>query len=362
MTSRVPEVPTRPPDSASEMTPFISVVVTAHGRRQFLREAVGSVLAQTLPRSEFEVCVVKDFADLPIDTFLEGNSVGHVETDEVPLGAKLAIGTRAARGEVLTFLEDDDAYAPERLRAVADRFRASPELGYFRNGQHLIGENGADLPESAYGQAHRNLVRIGVVDAPRHALGRRLGDLARVDPDFNLSSIAVRRSVLLPHLEELRGQRAAVDSFVFYAALSAGLGARIDPTALTRYRVHGSNVSLWGGDAEHAAGQRAAYQRTFLDSFRPIYERTVRAGPPAAAALAGSAYFGTRVLYDVLTGDGGGRTLRSDLRRFVRVSPWSVLLYRRDISAWGTAAALAPRRARSAFLRRRVEESRRARG
>jgi len=41
--------------------PFISVIVTAHNRREFLLDAVNSALNQTLPKDEYEIIVVRNF-------------------------------------------------------------------------------------------------------------------------------------------------------------------------------------------------------------------------------------------------------------------------------------------------------------
>jgi len=63
--------------------PFISVIITAHNRRELLLEAVNSALNQTLPKDEYEIIVVKNsraiqgsFANcnisLGLDLFNEG--------------------------------------------------------------------------------------------------------------------------------------------------------------------------------------------------------------------------------------------------------------------------------------------------
>jgi len=48
--------------------PYISVIVTAYKRRQYLYNALLSLKAQTLSRNKYEVIVVKDFEDPQIDT------------------------------------------------------------------------------------------------------------------------------------------------------------------------------------------------------------------------------------------------------------------------------------------------------
>jgi glycosyltransferase involved in cell wall biosynthesis len=102
--------------------PKVSVVVTTFNRPEFVRRAVESVLAQTSP--SLECIVVDDHGDCTLVL---------PEDDRVRLlrrpanGGTAAArndGLSAARGEYVSFLDDDDAYTPDRLElalaAIAD--------------------------------------------------------------------------------------------------------------------------------------------------------------------------------------------------------------------------------------------------
>ncbi len=346
-----------PAPPAPPGAPEIAVIVTAHGRREFLREAVASILAQGILPPRLEVLVVKDFSDPDLDADFERAGVRHLETDEAPLGSKIALGIEATHAPLIAFLEDDDAYEPGRLARLLELFGQDRRLGYYRNGQLRVGRDGRPLVEEDAGRADAFLKEYGVVAAGPEELDRILPRLVRIDPDFNLSSIAVRRETVAARVPELRGLPAAVDSFVFYAALAARTGVWIESRPLTRYRVHGTNVSLWQGDSPEARASRAAYQGRFLESFRRIYDSVQRSGPTAAGRLAATAYYGSWILFRVLTGDGGRSALARDLRRYWSRSPWSAIRYRYDLSVWGLAAVLAPSAARSAFVRRRTRSA-----
>ncbi len=122
--------------------PYVSVIVTAHDRRRYLPEALHSLEAQTLSKDKFEVIVVKNFEDPISDEIIRRNGWKNVVTDVVPVGSKIAIGLEEARGEVITFLEDDDMYAPERLRIIAGTFQNYGDLTYFHNGCVIINSKG----------------------------------------------------------------------------------------------------------------------------------------------------------------------------------------------------------------------------
>ncbi|EQD61443.1 glycosyltransferase, partial [mine drainage metagenome] len=86
----------------------LSVIITAYRRRSFLREAVESTLDQTLPRSQYEILVIKDWVDAEMDPWLRQNSVRVIHDEEPRVGGMLATGIAQARGDVISFLDDDD--------------------------------------------------------------------------------------------------------------------------------------------------------------------------------------------------------------------------------------------------------------
>ncbi|MCI4346610.1 MAG: hypothetical protein L3K07_07685 [Thermoplasmata archaeon] len=333
--------------------PTVSVILIAHERTQFILEAADSAVASARGTAGTELLVVKKFVDPEIDAALTAKGWRLLQTDLDPLGAKVARGIREAQGEVVTFLEDDDAYLRARLGVVQRSFGEDPSLGYYRNAQRFVSHDGSSevAPEGA---AARNLTRFGSVRAAPGNLDVAVPRLCQVDPDFNLSSMALRRKPILGALSMLEGLPAAIDSGLFYASLRAGGGVFIDSTPLTRYRVHGANASLLSRDAGPGALDAfLRYHQQFLDSFEPTFRATAGAGPPAASRLAGSAYFGSRLLHDILTpGVPRGQVAR-DLRAFWHWSPLANLRYRADLSGYGILGLLAPGSARRAYLRRR---------
>ena len=99
--------------------PLITVLVTAHRRRQYIRKALDSVRAQNIDRSEYEVIVVSNFEDR-----YEGlSNLRWITVDEEGLSPKIAVGFEEARGEIVSILEDDDQWLPGKLRLVRDLMR-----------------------------------------------------------------------------------------------------------------------------------------------------------------------------------------------------------------------------------------------
>jgi glycosyltransferase involved in cell wall biosynthesis len=102
--------------------PYYSVIIPTYNRARLLPFAIKSVLAQTF--GDFEIVisnggstdntrdVVQSFSD-PRIKYVESS-------DRLPVGDNYQQGLDNASGEYITFLSDDDAYAPELLHKVKE--------------------------------------------------------------------------------------------------------------------------------------------------------------------------------------------------------------------------------------------------
>jgi len=213
-----------------------------------------SLEAQTLPRDKFEVIVVKNFDDKESDSIISRNGWKEVYNDDSYHGRMVLAGLEESRGEVITFLDDDDMYVSNRLEEVYKAFTSFKRLVYFHNSQTVIDENGNLLERSPPSlPTPKNLVGGStiVVDVDKlRVLAKRynvsVADLVlkvRVGADFNNSSVAVRRHVVESHAQLLKRLPASIDNFVLVSSLKAGGLMYFTDERLTLYRVHGEN---WG--------------------------------------------------------------------------------------------------------------------
>lgn len=95
-----------------------SVVVPTYQRAELVRQAVRTVLAQTF--QDFEIIVVDDGSPEPIRLGLPDDRLRVLrhETNRGPAAARNT-GIRAARGEVVAFLDSDDLWLPRKLEKQA---------------------------------------------------------------------------------------------------------------------------------------------------------------------------------------------------------------------------------------------------
>jgi len=254
-----------------------SVLVIAHDRRDFLREAVESVLAQDLDRSQYEIIVVKNFEESKVDAFLDGARVRRIESRE-PAGApKIVEGLRASQGRVICILDYDDQFEPDRLRTVLHEFESDPTLGLYRNQLSYIGPDGQPIHGRALWphrlQTPRPAGRVRLTDENKE---REILRVAGKHPEFNTSTFAVRREILEAGLPYLSRLAITVDTFLFFAALCSRWSILLDDRRLTRYRVHGLNTSVSGTADTRASLKRLAdFAQTSDRYYRVIRELAV---------------------------------------------------------------------------------------
>lgn len=213
--------------------PDLSVIITAYNRRKFLKAAVKSVLDQKFERERYEIIVVKNFVDPEIDEFISDNSIISEITGDCSIGEMLRFGVIKSQALVVTFLDDDDLYEPDRLHSIFSAFCKNPQLVYYRNEKRDIDEDGFVINI-------RNDTASGdqVVEFSTSAAIKRIRTLG-----FNLSCIAAKRIILESNLEKISQIESGPDLFLFYLALDrADAFIAYDKRRLTRYRIHPSSI------------------------------------------------------------------------------------------------------------------------
>jgi glycosyltransferase involved in cell wall biosynthesis len=95
---------------------MISVIIATRNRSQDLRETLGSLVSQKLPKQEFEVIVVNngsnDNTQEVVSQFYTLGNVLHVFEPVAGLSQARNTGVKASHGDILAFI-DDDAIADE---------------------------------------------------------------------------------------------------------------------------------------------------------------------------------------------------------------------------------------------------------
>jgi glycosyltransferase involved in cell wall biosynthesis len=241
--------------------PEVSVVLPTARGGAFLREAVTSVLEQSL--ADFELVIVADGCEDAMAD-IEGRDDRIRVIRQARRGVSVArnVGIRVARAELVAFLDDDDRMLPARLEAQTDALRCRPDAGLCHSQFRVIDGEGVPGP-------------VG------HARDVQYLDLLRGEVHVLLPTIMVRKALL----EEVGGfdsiLRTGEDIEVLYRLAREGELVFLS-AVLTEYRRHGANTS---GDIRRAAENLTAVLR----KHRRVDERAGRA-PEVAAANEGLAW------------------------------------------------------------------------
>ncbi|MFO7607543.1 MAG: glycosyltransferase family A protein [Desulfurivibrionaceae bacterium] len=115
--------------AASRPAEPVSVIIPTYNRENLLGRAIDSVLQQTGSGPDFELLVIDDGSTDATDELVAsyGNAVRYLYQDNLGAAAARNTGIRAARFELLAFLDSDDCFAPEKLAVQAAAMAAQPE-------------------------------------------------------------------------------------------------------------------------------------------------------------------------------------------------------------------------------------------
>jgi len=214
--------------------PYISVIVPAYNRKKYILGAVKSALSQDFPRDLYEVIVVKNFRDEVIDRRLEEWGVVNLYSDQRGLGAKVYEALQVARGEVISFLEDDDEFLPGKLQRVYSLFEAKSTLDFYRNREIFIDGAGNRLGIREYPKSCEGYL-------PEAEKWKYLKAIESCSLRGN-SYMSIRRDVLLHRVDVLKGLTPAVDAYNLASAIIYGRDLLFDRAVLTAYRIHPNQI------------------------------------------------------------------------------------------------------------------------
>jgi len=135
--------------------PIFSIIVPTYSRPGPLRACLRSLVSLNYPREHFEVIIVDDGGEAPLETLIASfsNRLKVSLLRQQHSGPATARNTGAARaeGKFLAFIDDDCAPAPNWLWALAARFAKSPDCA-------IGGRTLNAIPSNPYSTASQMLI------------------------------------------------------------------------------------------------------------------------------------------------------------------------------------------------------------
>ncbi|MHB8396216.1 MAG: glycosyltransferase family 2 protein [Thermoplasmataceae archaeon] len=242
-----------------------SVIIIGHDKKEFILEALNSVVEQNIERNRYEIIVIKNFEDNEVDARISETADIIIESNEPGPGSKVKDAVERSSGDVLFFLDYDDLFVRDKLRIVLDLFRNSPGLVYYHNAHVSLMNQDGSITEPV-SPAPPEFFQMESSEIRGEVLARFLGYY----PDFNGSSITVRRSIVEPRMSYLPGIMGHPDSFMMYCALDSDGIIVDDPRPLTIYRIHESSTNPFASSFSGYFTLRCMYLRRTVDDWNII--------------------------------------------------------------------------------------------
>lgn len=209
---------------------LISVVMPTFNRRQFIREAVDSILGQTY--GNVEVVIMDDGSTdgtkgLIDEVYGRDSRVRYFSQQNCGQAVARNKALALARGNYIAFLDSDDVWEPEKLAKQMPLFLSDPEVQLVHSGCSMINTQGAVIQ----------------VYVPPRQPGVNCGDVFEQVMEMNrmaCMTVVVRRAILekAGGFDEDRSLDAYAVDWELWMRLS--LSSKVDyvAEALARYRVH----------------------------------------------------------------------------------------------------------------------------
>lgn len=208
------------------MVPRVSVVIPAYNAQEYISESIRSVLAQTYRR--VEIIVVNDGSRDRTPELLAGfgSRIRVIHQDNMGLSGARNTGIRAARGELIAFLDADDLWLPQKTEKQVHLFKNDSRIGFVYTRILPFGPN-----------AERDFRYI----SPRFHRGRILRHLF-LYPFITVSSVMVKKECL-DKVCLFDPENPSTQDYDLWMRLAQYYRADFVPEALVRYRVHASGMS-----------------------------------------------------------------------------------------------------------------------
>jgi len=238
--------------------PYISVIITAYNRKEFLLDAFNSALNQTLSKDKYEIIVTKNFTENELDSYIKKNGGKLVFFEKGSYGEQVADALKYAKGEVICFLDDDDLFTKEKLKTIYSLI--NDKICYIHNGMFYIDENGNQIKN----EKNRNL--------ETKILVRNTDKSKKFDiPFVNNSAISVKKELLMRNKnvkEALSKITFGQDIFYYLVALDSNCDMLAIPDKLTKYRIHRRNTSFQISSYHKLCEKQVKNSLRFLHDFK----------------------------------------------------------------------------------------------
>ena len=304
--------------------PKVSILLTCYNHIAYLPAAYDSILAQTF--TDYEIIAIDDGSKDGTREWLTLRKDGAAERgnggpplalifNETNLGtyASLNVALAAATGDFIAILNDDDVWAPTKLKKQLELFGNNPQVGLVHTDGSFIDGSGKQFEGAPLGFTF-----------PRFETGDIL--LGLLYENKIIASAALVRRECFEKLGGFNEKYFGSGDWEMWLRIAEQYEVGFVPEPLTFYRVHGANAShklerIWKDDQmlrEWMASREGVYRSKGYDEF------ALRAALSHNAACLGTV--------QTLNGDAAGG--RRSYKKSLRLQPMRFKSYLRYIATY----------------------------
>lgn len=127
--------------------PKVSVIIPAYNRANLILETLESIFVQTF--TDYEIVIVDDGSTddtrETLQPLVDAGKIRYIYQENAGVQIARNTGMRHARGELITLLDSDDLFVPEKLAVQVAAFEANPEMMFLHSDYSKFDNEGHDL-------------------------------------------------------------------------------------------------------------------------------------------------------------------------------------------------------------------------
>jgi glycosyltransferase involved in cell wall biosynthesis len=234
----------------------ISVIIYTYDRKNYILEAIQSVLKQNISRDQYEIIIVKGFEDADIDREIRSSVDISLTINAKGHGKKIVSAIEQSSGEIICLLDDDDLFIENKLARVRQIFESDNDITFIHNSIKRVNDDGKEIykeREEGYSE---------LVFDTRSPNMKVLAKLISKRSNWYGSCMSFRRSMIISVKDLLGGIDQSVDPILFLLAMTQpGKIVKITDR-LTMYRTHTSTTNYFLSYSEYIEKRKQFYLNT----------------------------------------------------------------------------------------------------
>lgn len=223
--------------------PLVSIVFTSYNHKEYLRQALDSLLNQTYPNTE--IIIIDDCSTDGSQEIL--NEYKHFENINLKLQTQNSgsyvkasnLGASFAKGEYLLFAQCDDFAEPNQIELLVQAFLYNPTVGVVFSKSNLVDKNGTVFSNDFIGRERKFKTSIALNPI---LSGNQIQEFLFFSCVIPNLSAALIKTELYKQIEGLSDKYLVVADWEFWLDLSRKTDFYYIDKALNNFRQHETTI------------------------------------------------------------------------------------------------------------------------